>query len=117
MRLVLSLLGWVGTATVVGGYLALTLGKLRGDGPYQLVTSAGSILVALGAAAAAAWSVVALQLAFVVITAFGALRRADLGCRDRESGGYRCERFRWHLGRHACPKAAARHAWARAGWS
>lgn len=71
----LQIAGWIGTVAVVLAYLALSLGHLKPGRLYTAINLVGSVLVGASAAASGLWSVVALQVAWVLISAFALLKK------------------------------------------
>jgi hypothetical protein len=70
----LAAAGWLGSALVVGAYLALTLRALAPGRPYQALNLLGSALVLAAAAGRGLYSVVALQAAWSAVSVAGLLR-------------------------------------------
>ena len=81
---VIHIVGFAGTALVLGAYMLISTGRLRPRSyGYQGMNLAGALLLTFYAIVLSAWAVLALNVAWGVI-AIGALLRVVLG-QQRES--------------------------------
>lgn len=70
----IELLGWVGTALVLGGYILLSTGVIGNDPLYHGMMLFGSIGVALISYRQRAWQPFALNVAFALAAFYAILR-------------------------------------------
>jgi ABC-type dipeptide/oligopeptide/nickel transport system permease component len=73
--MILLILGWIGTLMVIGAYALVVTHHLEGDSWLARVLNLlGSVCIAIPAAIAGLWNVVALQAVWFGITLYAILR-------------------------------------------
>ena len=75
VHMVLQLAGIFGFMSYMGGFAALQLGKLDGNGPvYALTNVTGAILVLISLASAFNFASMLIQISWIIIGCFGLIR-------------------------------------------
>ena len=71
----INVVGWLGTALLVGAYLLVTLGRIAPTGlPFQLMNLFGGFCLMLNSAYYSAWPSAALNLVWLFVGIFGLVR-------------------------------------------
>lgn len=73
-EIAVNVIGWVGTALLVGAYALLTTGRLRAGAVFQVMNLFGGLFLMLNTGYYRAWPPTVLNLIWFVIGAAGLLR-------------------------------------------